>query len=920
MKIIWTDEGIENYQAAVADNLTRLRSTWCDPSSPALMSILLSSTYSLLSMAATSTNKAIPLGVTRSPKSRPHPEIAAARNILMGKHKTLLMLSSSPDTDPHALLSAKQEHSSARSVFRKAVRAEQRDDSIRRDQNLFSVRSPDPRSLFRAIKGHKSPSSNKIHELQVKNKTYRGESVPDGFYDSLQSLKSPVMDAIHSSSHFQSTQADYEQIVEICKLSRNVPEISYRKAVEILLSLRAEVNDFYSITANHFINAGQAGFEHFFFLLSSLMKNIKLASLEELNTVWACILYKGHGKKKNSDRSYRTISTCPLLAKAMDTYVGQLYGDGWSEVQAPTQFQGKGSSHDLAAILLTECIQHSLFTAKKPVFVLLLDAKSAFDKVVRQCAVRNAYLAGTTDQALLYINSRLENRKTFVEWDKVLMGPILDKLGVEQGGVNSGEIYKLCNNVQLSTAQRSGLGVDLGSVTVSAIGQADDTGLISDCLIKLYCLLYLAVQYCQQYHVELVPEKTKLLAFVPKSQSNMVDIQKISNPLSLDGHKICFSSSAEHVGILRSVDGNMPHILDRFTSHKNSLRAILPTGMALGHRGNPAASLHLERLYACPVLLSGLSSLVLSNLEMSAVHHYYKVHIQRLQRLHQATPECVVMFLAGSLPATGILDLKILGHLGMIARLGSDHILHQHGRHTLLNDDKNNINRSWFANIRSLCQQYNLPDPVLVLQSPPTHSYWKSLTKSKVLDWWQTNLRGVAQHLDSLEFFKPSFMSLSTPHPIWTTAGSPFEVSKAVITARMLSGRYRTDKLMSNWSNSNPAGLCRLPGCEGQLGTLHHILLECPALSEARTRAISHWNAFLVPRPWLFPIVAHHTLGGGKHLNLQFMLDPSVLSMVISSSRTNQDIIPSCFYLVRTWNFTVHLEREKMRKLWNLKD
>ena len=187
----------------------------------------------------------------------------------------------------------------------------------------------------------------------------------------------------------------------------------------------------------------------------------------------------------------------------------------------------------------------------------------------------------------------------------------------------------------------------------------------------------------------------------------------------------------------------------------------------------------------------------------------------RLQHLHQATPECVVMFLAGSLPATGLLDLKILGHLGMIARLGSDHILHQHGRHTLLNDEKNNINRSWFANIRSLCQQYNLPDPVLVLQSPPTHSYWKSLTKSKVLDWWQTNLRGVAEHLDSLAFFKPSFISLSTPHPIWTTAGSPFEVSKAVITTRMLSGRYRTDKLMSNWSNSNPAGLCRLPGCEG---------------------------------------------------------------------------------------------------------
>ena len=136
--------------------------------------------------------------------------------------------------------------------------------------------------------------------------------------------------------------------------------------------------------------------------------------------------------------------------------------------------------------------------------MLFLDAKSAFDKVVRECAVRNAYLAGTSDQALLYLNSRLQSRKTFVEWDKVLMGPILDKLGVEQGGVSSDRIHKLCNNVQLSTAQKAGLGISLGSVIVSSMGQADDNVLLSNTIVKLYCLLQLAIEYCRQYHVELV--------------------------------------------------------------------------------------------------------------------------------------------------------------------------------------------------------------------------------------------------------------------------------------------------------------------------------------------------------------------------------------------------------------------------------
>ena len=544
----------------------------------------------------------------------------------MRKHKTLIELRSVPTSDPHLLLRAKQEHCEARSAYRRTIRAEQKNDSIERDEKLFAIKTPHTRGLFRAIKGNKSVSASKIHELKVQDKLYEGTTIPDGFFDSLSQLKSPDMTSVNDSPSFRSTRSDFEHILEICKVARHIPEISYRKSVEILLSLRSEVNDYYSITPSHFINAGKYGFEHFFFLLLSLMKNIKLASLEELNTVWACILYKGHGKSKNSDRSYRTISTCPLISKALDTYIGQLYSDQWQKVQAPTQFQGSGSSHDLAAILLTECIQHSLYSAKRPAYVLLLDAKSAFDKVVRECAVRNAYLAGTTDQALLYINSRLENRKTYVEWDKVLMGPIDDKLGVEQGGVNSDKIYKLCNNVQLSTAQESGLGFDLGSVIVSSIGQADDTVLISDCLIKLYGLLHLAIQYCQQYFVELVPEKTKLLAYVPKSLSHSVEIQKLANPLSLDGHKISFSSHAEHVGILRSCDGgNMANILDRFSSHKNSLRAILPSGMALGQRGNPAASLHLERIYATPVLLSGLSDLVLSGVEMAAIHHYQKV-------------------------------------------------------------------------------------------------------------------------------------------------------------------------------------------------------------------------------------------------------------------------------------------------------
>ena len=43
-------------------------------------------------------------------------------------------------------------------------------------------------------------------------------------------------------------------------------------------------------------------------------------------------------------------------------------------------------------------------------------------------AIRQAYLAGTNDEGLLYLDSRLRSRHTFIEWEKELLGPIKDTL------------------------------------------------------------------------------------------------------------------------------------------------------------------------------------------------------------------------------------------------------------------------------------------------------------------------------------------------------------------------------------------------------------------------------------------------------------------------------------------------------------
>ena len=124
--------------------------------------------------------------------------------------------------------------------------------------------------------------------------------------------------------------------------------------------------------------------------------------------------------------------------------------------------------------MVTETIQYSLHVSDQPVYLLVLDAQSAYDRCLKEILCTELFVAGVTGSALLLINNRLENRTTVYQWDGNMFGPASDTTGFEQGGINSGDFYKLYNNEQLKNAQASGLGVNIGSSIVSAIGQADD--------------------------------------------------------------------------------------------------------------------------------------------------------------------------------------------------------------------------------------------------------------------------------------------------------------------------------------------------------------------------------------------------------------------------------------------------------------
>ena len=250
---------------------------------------------------------------------------------------------------------------------------------------------------------------------------------------------------------------------------------------------------------------------------------------------------------------------------------------------------------------------------------------------------------------------------------------------------------------------------------------------------QLQHLLQLALDYCAKYQVELSSSKTKLLVFSPE-ETNYVKYVKLLSPIHIGNTVIPFVDSAEHVGILRSVSGNLPHLHQRIVNHKKALASILHIGMTRRHRANPLASLRAERIFGAPVLFSGLAALILNRSEVDIVAQHVKETVQNLLKLYPKTPASFIFFISGSLPGEAQLHMKQLSLFGMITRL-PDNILHKIAIEVLSNCS--DTDKSWFGQIRTLCFTYGLPHPLTLLLEPLSKEVFKKVIKNNIVEFWQ---------------------------------------------------------------------------------------------------------------------------------------------------------------------------------------
>ena len=251
----------------------------------------------------------------------------------------------------------------------------------------------------------------------------------------------------------------------------------------------------------------------------------------------------------------------------------------------------------------------------------------------------------------------------------------------------------------------------------------------------------------------------------------------------------------------------------------------------------------------------------------------------------------------------------------MICRL-KENVLHRHAINVLIAAKPSS--KSWFVGIRDLCLQYRLPHPLELLQSPPSKDQYKNMVKKRIISYWEIKLREDAASLESLVYFHPQYMSLTCPHPVWTTAGSnPYQVVMSTIQASMMTGRYRTEALRSHWSPGN-SGYCQAPSCRELYchEDLQHILAVCGSLEPTRIRLADFTTKYCQNYPEIQLITQEYC--NPTHANFcQFLVDCSALpTIILAQQRLGPSVHHHLFRITRTWCYCLHKARLQILGRW----
>ncbi len=534
--------------------------------------------------------------------------------------------------------------------------------------------------------------------------------------------------------------------------------------------------------------------------------------------------------KKNKDptdpNNTRGISITSQLGKVQEAVIR---GKGCIPMdQHPSQFGfTAGMAPQMAALCVTEALAEAK-AAKKPLYMVSIDAQKAFDVVSHPLMVRKLLTDGTPRDIVASIVNLYKDCTEAVLWNGTLSEPYKIKQGVRQGGLLSTDLYKAYINdllKKLSLHQ----GVTIGVASVSSPTCADDVILMATCRSTLQTMVDEIALFSKRNRYSIHPSKSVALAW------------KDSPPdVSLNGKHLPTTDTLEHLGVVRVITESKIQTRPFVESRVQLMRRTAYSLMAVGLHGqdglNPMASLKIINTYVSPRMLYGLESILITKTEEDILSRAHRALLRDIQSLPVNTATEMVYLLPGALTLQAQLDMRRLSLAGAVARLDDENPLKVIAMRQLSLQDDNG--HSWFAKARQTATRYQI-NLDLYMAEPWNKEAWKREIHNKIVCQTQQMLLNGARgksstrmvNLSSLNQQKPS------PHPLWKYAGTdPRKMTMAAYRAKMLTGAYILQARLAKTNQYDVDPTC--PLCHQEDENMPHFIWSCQELMPAREKLL----------------------------------------------------------------------------------
>ena len=691
--------------------------------------------------------------------------------------------------------------------------------------------------LVKKLRGSKSRKS--LTALHTPAGDYFGKDTLEGFAGDAELLGRAVGERPeYDNAFYRLCIQDNQYIFEFKEEnSMKIPKMTIEDLNKIINEemKRGKACDIYKLKAEHLKFAGIEGKLAVLNLVNDVIENISYLACPQVKEGLGTSVYKGKKKPVSLSSSYRRITVSPQVGGIIDRYIDPMAECLFQQVQSHDQYGfTKHISYLLGALLRGECQRWALDT-KQTCFGVSFDGQAAFPSVDRDILTRELYSCGETGDLLQYSRNTYKNTFCKMKQDGQLSREIQEFRGSRQGHKRASGHFKSYINPCLIAVNSPKLGFYIGPICVSVVCIADDTYVLSSDPRHLQDLINIIGHYGRRYRLLFGSDKTKVT--VTGSKLDMKYYQDIKM-WSLYGDKLTVSEDNEHLGLVVSgINEEIKNVDKNITSARDSLFGFL--GNIFSHKCKIAQTVqyHTWTVFIKPVLKSGLSALPIRPPVMKTIETFHHKILRAILKLSKFSPIIPLYFLLGELPMEGTLHLDVLSLFWNVWS-NPQTKAHEAVKYILKMSDNNSV--TWAAHLRILFIIYNLPDPLILLDSQPwPKQKWKLHTKTAVIRHHESTLRLKALGNSKLNYLNVQTTSLSgRPHPVLSWVETTRDVGIVRPHIKMLLGDYLCYSQLAH--DRGIPSYCRLcqsahPQPAPAEDTMH-MLTRCRATADTRQR------------------------------------------------------------------------------------